>query len=265
MTDTVDHELLSAAKILNGRYKASTGIGVRVERRWSGPVRVQGLCAWDQWTDVFEPVRHRAPWSRRWRMRQAPADAAEKMEWFFANRPDLPPAGGPGPAEPMSLRYDVVIDLTGWDNATRLAAVGSGLALIRDLVTDAETDIPWHLRESWPDDVVAAAHRLRERYVPQAKRSVDYMQTGVQSTTDPADRDAFATFAPFAYDSAFWSNGSTVASVNDEGTSFVLALTAEERQALSVILGAQRVVPLRDWRARHPSALRRLTRLVSRR
>ena len=71
----------------------------RVETRWRGLLRVQGLCIWDYWTDVFEPVRQRWPWTQTWRTRQLPNEAASKIDWFFANRPDLPSNERPPGAE----------------------------------------------------------------------------------------------------------------------------------------------------------------------
>ncbi len=91
MADAVDRELQTAAEALNARHAGATGLQVGVAVRWRGPFRVQGLCVWDLWTDVFEAVRHRLLWTRTWHLRQAPVDAAANIDWFFAHRPDLPP------------------------------------------------------------------------------------------------------------------------------------------------------------------------------
>ncbi|HEY0169177.1 MAG TPA: hypothetical protein VGB75_19205 [Jatrophihabitans sp.] len=93
MSDDLERELAAAAAALNERHQA-TGIEVLVERRWRGVLRAHGLCAYDLWTDVFEPVRQRWAWSRRWRCCQAPEDAARKIDWFLTHRPDLPPGAG---------------------------------------------------------------------------------------------------------------------------------------------------------------------------
>lgn len=157
-------------------------------------------------------------------------------------------------------RHEYVLADDGWDAETRLAAARQALALIRDAITTAETDIPWHQRDRWPADVVSAAELLRDRFVPPEKQVDDYAQTEQQRTIDEETLDAFLTFAPFAYDSTFWADAREVAGLSDEGTSLVIALTDEERRQLADALGADRVISLREWRDRHPSALRRLAR-----
>lgn len=99
MADPVDRELQAVARGLSARYGDETGLQTRVETRWQGPLRVQGLCVWDYATDVFEPVRHRLPGARAWKTRQTPSEAAANIEWFFANRPDLPQSERPHGAE----------------------------------------------------------------------------------------------------------------------------------------------------------------------
>lgn len=160
----------------------------------------------------------------------------------------------------MADRHEYVIVDDGWDAETRLVAARQALALIRAAITTAETDIPWRQRGRWPADAVSAAEWLRDRFVPPEKHSDDYLQTGPQPTTDEQTLDAFLTFAPFAYDSTFWQDVDEVASLSDEGTSIVIALTEEERRQLADALGAGRVVSLPEWRDRHPSALWRLAR-----
>ena len=95
MADAVDSELQRAAESLNAEHGEATGLQVSFETRWRGPLRVQGLCVWDHATDVFEPVRQRLPWTVSWRTRQSASEAAAKVEWFFGNRPDLPPGQRP--------------------------------------------------------------------------------------------------------------------------------------------------------------------------
>lgn len=88
--DDVERVLAALAADLNVRQLAPD-IEVLVDRRWHGLLRAQGLMAYNLWTDVFEPVRKRWPWSRRWRAVQSPESAASKIGWFLTNRPDLPP------------------------------------------------------------------------------------------------------------------------------------------------------------------------------
>lgn len=40
-------------------------------------------------TEVFEVMRRRPLWSRRWRSVQSPQRVVENLLWFMRNRPDL--------------------------------------------------------------------------------------------------------------------------------------------------------------------------------
>lgn len=162
----------------------------------------------------------------------------------------------------MEVRIEYVLDDAGWDDAYRRVAARGALTFVRDVVTTAETDIPWHQRHRWPAEVQSAAEFLRDRFVADSQRTDGYLQTGVQAVTDLATCEAFLTFAPFAYDSTFWADGSEVASVNDEGY-LVVALTDSERAELEDALGQGRVVTLAAWRDRHPSGIRRLFRRLT--
>lgn len=86
--DEVERRLHDAAAALNGRARACD-VQVLVDTRWQGRFRAQGLCAYELGTDVFEPVRRRWPWARRWELRQSPEQAAVHLEWFLTHRPDL--------------------------------------------------------------------------------------------------------------------------------------------------------------------------------
>jgi len=92
------------------------------------------------------------------------------------------------------------------------------------------------------------------------------MHTGVRSVADRQVREDFITFAPHALDATFWrDNHAEVASLSDEGTSYLIWLTDQHRAALAEDVGADRVISLRDWRRAHPSMWRRwLNRLSSR-
>jgi len=131
--------------------------------------------------------------------------------------------------------------------------------MVAPAVVEAECDIPWHKREQWPAEVLGAAQLLRDRFVSPARVDEGYLHTGVQ-TLDDQTRAAFTTFAPYAYDSTFWGPTGQLATVNDEGTSFVVALKSDEADTLSRALGSTRVVTLAEWRQRHPSGLKRLLR-----
>ena len=86
--DDVDGWLAAAAADLNVR-RIAPEIEVLVDIRWHGLYRYQGLCAYNLWTDVFEPVRRRWPWARTWKLLQSPDQAARNIEWFLVERPDL--------------------------------------------------------------------------------------------------------------------------------------------------------------------------------
>lgn len=164
----------------------------------------------------------------------------------------------------MAARSEYVVDDSGWDKPARQAAIRQTLDLVVPAIVTAETDIPWHKHQQWPSDVAAAAGLLRERYVPSKRRDKDYLQTGVQDV-DEATRQAFATFAPYAYDCTLWSKDGDLASVNDEGDSLVIHLTETEVEHLRSALGSNRVFSLRQWRERHPSTTARLLRRLRKR
>ena len=51
--------------------------------------RTDGLQSLDNWTDVFEPVRQRRLFGRRWAEIQSAQEAASKIGTFMRERPDL--------------------------------------------------------------------------------------------------------------------------------------------------------------------------------
>lgn len=71
------------------KLAAGSGLTVSVERRRRGPFVVDGLKVDDLWTEVFEPVRRRLFWSRRWTVRQTVAEAESAVQRFLTDRPDL--------------------------------------------------------------------------------------------------------------------------------------------------------------------------------
>jgi len=68
---------------------ASQEMTISVVRRWRGLFIVEGLGVQDLWTDVFEPVRRRLLWSRRWTASRPLLDAERAIRSFLINRPDL--------------------------------------------------------------------------------------------------------------------------------------------------------------------------------
>jgi hypothetical protein len=163
-------------------------------------------------------------------------------------------------------RVEYLLLLDGLDAARRGVAVHQGLTLVAAEMGRAETDIPWSMRNEWPPEVVEAASRLCDRFVPDSKRDDHYMQTGVRSISDPGERDDFISVAPHAYDATFWGRDyGEVASLSDEGTSCAIWFTDDQRNILADVVGADRVVRYEDWRRAHPSWWRRhLHRLKTR-
>lgn len=159
----------------------------------------------------------------------------------------------------MTSRSEYVVDDAGWDKRARQDAIRRTLDLVLPSVVRAETDIPWHKHQEWPSEVVDAARLLRDRYIDSAGQHEQYLQTGVQAVDD-ASRQAFATFAPYAYDCTLWGDEGDLASVNDEGDSLVVFLTITEADHLRGALGPDRVFSLQEWRERNPSATARLLR-----
>jgi len=155
-------------------------------------------------------------------------------------------------------RTEYVLDHTGWDQVSRRAATNEAIKLVANTASVAFTDIPWDQQGQWPAEVVAAAARLRDRFVPEVERAATYMQTGFQGLDDEPVRRDFVTFMPYAYDASLLVGEEDLLNAADEGTSLVVSLTDGERDALGRIVGAGRVVTLQEWRERHPSTLRRL-------
>jgi hypothetical protein len=85
----------------------------------------------------------------------------------------------------------------------------------------------------------------------------DYAQTGALRNVDAGAWAAFVTFAPYAYDASVWDpDGRRIASLSDEGTGIVALLTSPQREAVAAIVGPRRLVPLKEWNARHRLARR---------
>ena len=163
-------------------------------------------------------------------------------------------------------RVEYLLLSDGLDPARQRLAVHRALTLVAAEMGRADTDIPWSLRNDWPPEVVEAASRLCDRFVPDSRRGDTYMQTGVQSTSDPEVRNDFISVAPHAYGPTFWRRDyGEVASLSDEGTSCVIWLTDDQRNILADLVGADRVVSYADWRRAHPAWSRRqLHRLKTR-
>jgi hypothetical protein len=157
-----------------------------------------------------------------------------------------------------SERLEYVIDFDGMSPADASRSCRDALEVLAAEIGRAETDIPWAERESWPEEVVLAACRLRDRFVPLGERGEVYMRTGVQRVMDDGVLADYLLVAPHAYDAQFWREDfAEVASLADESQSFVAWLTEEHRASVVARVGHDRVVRLAEWRAAHRSAWRR--------
>jgi hypothetical protein len=163
-------------------------------------------------------------------------------------------------------RVEYVLRLEGLADPEFGTACQTALTLVAPEMEAAETDIPWGMRERWPLGVLEAAGRLCDRFVHEGDRDDQYMQTGVRSVADRVVREEFIAFAPHAYDATFWrSGGGEVASLSDEGMSFVIWLTDQQRVAVGEVVGTDRVIRLTEWRQAHRSPWWRwLNRLAAR-
>ncbi len=155
-------------------------------------------------------------------------------------------------------RTEYVLEHEGRDEVARRGACQEAIGLVAGSATAAATDILWDRHSEWPTETIDAAARLRDRFVPEGERARGYMQTGLQRLDDEQARQDFTTFVLYAYDAALFVGEDDLVNVADEGTSLVVSLTDGEREALERVVGAGRVVTLREWRKRHPSPLRRL-------
>ena len=156
---------------------------------------------------------------------------------------------------------EYVVDFDGMPSADASRYARAVLEVLAADIAKAETDIPWDERESWPEDAVLAACRLRDRFVPLGERGEVYMRTGVQQVMDDEVLADYLAVAPHAYDAQFWREDfAEVASLADEGQAFVAWLTEEQRASVAARVGQDRVVMLAEWRAAHrPAWRRRLT------
>ena len=78
-----------AAQLLTDQYCEGDTLRVTANRRSIGLLKIaEGLAVWDNWTDVFEPVRERRRWCGTWIAVQTLEKAAEQIEAFLRERPD---------------------------------------------------------------------------------------------------------------------------------------------------------------------------------
>ncbi|MFC0627776.1 hypothetical protein [Kribbella deserti] len=160
-----------------------------------------------------------------------------------------------------------VLDRNGWSHAQNVEACREILSALRHHAGRFECDIPGDpdtpvdeaaptSSDEWPDDVRAAARVLRS--LPKARiEPGGYAQTGVQTVDSEEVWAAFVTFAPWAFDAAVWGEDwGTIAHLTDEGSMSVELDTADQA-TIAAIVGASRLVPLREWHQRNKRPRRR--------
>ncbi|WP_328991397.1 hypothetical protein OG394_34515 [Kribbella sp. NBC_01245] len=149
-----------------------------------------------------------------------------------------------------------VVDGDGWSRDEVVSVCRSVLTAVQGRAVEFECDVPGDPGNrsdtgDWPEDVRAAARVLRSLPSARIERG-GYGQTGVVEGASGRVREAFVTFAPWAFDASVWSaDAGAPVRLADEGTSLVVELEPSEREVIAGIVGVDRLVPLREWRRRH--------------
>lgn len=149
-----------------------------------------------------------------------------------------------------------VVDTSHLRRELEIAACRAALRLVAPDVYRFQCDVPWGNRDSWPDDVIAAATILAP--LPEnATPKQTYQDTGWITNFPETVWQAFVTFAPYAFSSDAWTDDmKPVVDINDEGTSLVVrVLPGQVRQFEQAVPEAD-VIPLIEWR-RRPRRIRK--------
>jgi hypothetical protein len=80
--------MVNVAERMSSRYCKTDTLKVYATRRRRLLTVIEGLAAADCWTDVFEPVRERRVFLRRWTELQTVKEAAANIGGFLRERPD---------------------------------------------------------------------------------------------------------------------------------------------------------------------------------
>lgn len=146
----------------------------------------------------------------------------------------------------MSDAAELIIDTRHLSRAQEVDVVRQVLATVSSRASSLETDIPWTESAGWPRHVEDAA-----RLLAGSEGSDGMYQRVGERPVSRESWSAFVTFAPYAYGCLVrTSDGDLVASVDDEGTSMWVRLTADQRDQLERTVGAAQIVPIADWNAR---------------
>jgi len=155
-----------------------------------------------------------------------------------------------------------VVDTDGLSDDERAEACRVVLRGMRGVLVRGECDIPWSVADTWAPDVLAAATRLRDRFIPESERDPYYLQTGVQDVRAPGVWADFVTFAPEAFDATFWSATEAVVSLSDNADGIAFRADAALWEVLTDRLAPIPVLPARIPVTERTAA--RMRRLLSR-
>ena len=153
----------------------------------------------------------------------------------------------------VAERAKYVVDTDALGARQRVDACRLVLTVAAEDIATFETDIPWASAADWPEDVRRAADfptSLKER---SRGETMLYRRTGDVPNDHDRAWEAFVKFAPYAFDASAWTAASQqVAALSDAGESVVAALTSVQVKAVSLVMGEDLLVPLREWRMRRP-------------
>lgn len=142
-----------------------------------------------------------------------------------------------------------VVDDGGW---SRTDVIDACHRILRALEVDSrqfQCDIPADLGD-WPPEVANAARLLRGLADGGGRSHRDYARTGVIEVKLDEVWSGFVTFAPWAFDATVWDDSRDIVSLSDEGQAIVLRLRPDQQEAISAIVGPDRLVPDREWSRR---------------
>jgi hypothetical protein len=158
-----------------------------------------------------------------------------------------------------------VVDTDGLSDDERADACRVVLRSMREVLVWGECDIPWSVADMWAPDVLAAATRLRDRFIPESKRDPYYLRTGVQAVRDPDVWADFVTFVPEAFDATFWSATEDVVSLCDNADCIAVLADAALLEVLTDRLAPLPLLPARIPFTENTAArLRRLPNRITR-
>lgn len=149
----------------------------------------------------------------------------------------------------MTERTGYVVLDEDWDDQRRLDMTYAILDVLVADIAQGDFWIEWYIADQWPEDVRAAAERLRDRFSSAKDRTEDLYFT---ADLDGEVKDDCLLVAPFAHDVQLLGAGPgrrsrrMVAALHDENSSNVFSLTAPQRAQVEAIVGAQNLRTLEE-------------------